>query len=161
MLKFLYFDSSPARSGSVDVTHVNCAGGPLKRGLLAVLSCFFFLLLNGPALAVPAPLSSRPSDPRLLSVVSRGSTVTLVFRMPKNPSGVYLFLSIDGNRLLGRRIVPGALLSLCIGNLSSGSHQLGYQTARADHIVLTDPFVVPVTLSGGAPFDCPSEKAGR
>ncbi|MGC8500507.1 MAG: hypothetical protein ACP5OS_04930 [Leptospirillia bacterium] len=118
-------------------------------------------MVGMPAQAVPSPLSNGPSDPRLVSVVSRGSTVTMLFRMPKNPSGVSLFLSVDGNRLLGRRIVPGATLSLCVGNLSSGSHQLGYQAARADHIVLAEPVVIPVTLSGGAPFDCPPGKAGR
>jgi len=161
VLKFLFFHASAERSASAEVKHLTCAGRSLKEWLPAILSGSLFLLLGMPALAIPSPLSNGPSDPRLLSVVSRGSTVTMLFRMPKKPSGVYLFLSVDGNRLLGRRIVPGAALSLCVGNLSSGSHQFGYQTARADHIVLTDPLVVPVTLSGGAPFDCPPGKSGR
>ena len=104
--------------------------------------------------------SSPPSLPLLSSLAVRGSTATLSFQIPQKPSGVYLTLSLDGNRLLGRRMVPGAELSLCVGSLSPGPHRLGYQTARADHIVLIDPVIVPVTIPGGNPTDCPLEGHG-
>lgn len=112
--------------------------------------------MAGPEAVLASP--SPPSLPRLASLAVRGSTATLAFDIPRTPSGVYLYLSLDGNRILGRRMVPGGHLSLCLGSLSPGSHRLGYQTARADHIVLIDPVIVPVTIPGGSPADCQSER---
>ena len=112
-------------------------------------------LAAGPSLALAS--SPTPSLPRLTSLVARGSTATLVLQIPSTPSGVTLYLSLDGDRLMGRKIVPGAALSVCVGHLSPGLHHLGYQTARADHIVLIDPVIFPVTIPGGSPVRCPGE----
>ena len=102
-----------------------------------------------------------PSLPQLSSLAVRGSTVRLVFKVPAHPSGVFFYLSLDGNRLLGRRIVPNSTLPLCVSNLSPGPHRLGYQTARKDHIVLIDPVIIPVTVPGGSPTECSKTRSGR
>ena len=102
-----------------------------------------------------------PSLPQLSSLAVRGSTVRLVFKVPAHPSGVFFYLSLDGSRLLGRRIVPDSSLPLCVSNLSPGPHRLGYQTARKDHIVLIDPVIIPVTVPGGSPTECSKTRSGR
>ncbi|MGC8529298.1 MAG: hypothetical protein ACP5OP_03760 [Leptospirillia bacterium] len=117
----------------------------------------FFL---GTSMALAAP-SLPPSLPQLVSLVVRGSTATLVFRVPPHPSGVFFYLSLDGDRLLERRIVPDSPLSLCVSHLSPGPHRLGYQTARKDHIVLIDPVIIPVTVPGGSPTECSTTRSGR
>ncbi|MCL5953248.1 MAG: hypothetical protein M1509_01895 [Nitrospirae bacterium] len=118
----------------------------------------FFL---GTSMALASSPPPSPSLPQLSSLAVRGSTVRLVFKVPAHPSGVFFYLSLDGNRLLGRRIVPNSTLPLCVSHLSTGPHRLGYQTARKDHIVLIDPVIIPVTVPGGSPTECSGTGSGR
>lgn len=107
-----------------------------------------------------AEAGSTSPPPTLSSVSVRGSTVTLTLSIPKKPAGRFLHLTVDRGRLLGRKVVPGRSLVLCVGHLSAGRHRLGFDLAGRDQIVKTDEVPVPVVVHGGAPYSCPPTGKG-
>ena len=128
-----------------------------RSGLLALslaIPVFLvpFLVYSGSAKAG----AGGPAPGAVLTSLSvRGSVVTLRFRIPKRPAGLFLHLSVDRGRLLGRRVEPEGILEVCVGHLRAGRHRLGFELAGKDQIVKTDEVPVPVDVPGGPPFSCP------
>ena len=125
---------------------------------------FLVLWLSVLVFPLPGPeraeADSTSSPPTLSSVSVRGSTVTLTLSIPKKPAGRFLHLTVDRGRLLGKKVVPGHSLVLCVGHLSAGRHRLGFDLAGRDQIVKTDEVPVPVVVHGGAPYSCPPTGKG-
>ena len=127
---------------------------------------FPYLFLGLSALAIPvwgpgrADADRAVSPPSLSSVSVRGSRVTLTLDIPERPAGRFLHLSVDRNRFLGRKVLPGHPLVVCVGHLSAGKHRLGFELAGRDQIVRTDEVLVPVVVPGGPPYSCPSAGQG-
>ena len=128
-----------------------------------ILSC---LALGLSVLVSPFPGPERaegdspPVPPALSSVSVQGSTVTLTLAIPRKPAGRFLHLTVDRGRLMGRKVIPGHSIMVCVGHLSAGRHRLGYELAGRDQIVKTDEVPVPVVVHGGAPYSCPPTGKG-
>ncbi len=145
--------SSSTRRRSPSSKEIFRASG---RALPLFLANSVFLALAF-ALSSPArAVGGTAVGPVLTSVSVRGSVVVLGFRIPKRPAGRFLHLSVDGGRLLGRKVDPGKELELCVGHLPAGRHRLGFELAGEDQIVKTDEIPVPVVVPGGPPFSCPA-----
>ncbi len=121
----------------------------------------FCLVLGLSVLVFPFPGPGRaegdssPLPPTLSSVSVQGSTVILTLAIPGKPAGRFLHLTVDRGRLMGRKVIPGHSIMVCVGHLSAGRHRLGYELAGRDQIVKTDEVPVPVVVPGGAPYSCP------